>query len=123
MPPLTGSHNTLTAYNEGIEYTDGTMSGHHFIKVGVQIPDELNPVMRDIWTRFARLEMESNPEAGTVEGVANPLGHKFEVNVVEADTVERKFGAQEEDDEEEASDEKEQSVMGKVLKHIFKQKA
>ena len=100
VPEYTSSHSTLTARNEGIQRSRGDPSnkGHHFVKLGIRVPETLTYRQKSVFQRFAATEsIESNYEEGTfsnlgtVEGVESDLDHKLNLNVIEPTHVKRTF--------------------------------
>lgn len=129
VPECTSSHSTLTGRNEGIQRSrvDPSNKGHHFVKLGIRVPERLTKRQRSLFQIFAASEsLDLNYEQGTfsnlgtVSGVDSELDHKLNLNVIEPTSVKRTFCAEVLTNKEKLEMEKSSgSYMSNLKKRIF----
>ena len=89
-PNIESSHKTLVAPGEGVFMSNDLGNGHHFVEVGIKVPQVLTEKQKTLLLKlFASEEQLIN---GTVNnGVEYPDSHRYQTNVIEPSKCERKF--------------------------------
>ena len=89
-PNIGNSHKRLVAPGEGVFISDKLGYGHHFVDIGIKVPEILNETQKSLLLKV--FESEEQIENGIVEnGVEHENSHKYRSNVIEATKCERKL--------------------------------
>lgn len=86
IEPCTSSHTTMVVHKGGVH--SPFHAGDHVLKTLIKVPKKLTLRQKRHFMKFAELETDY---LGTIDGVDNPMGHKFEHNVIQAIEIKNKI--------------------------------